>query len=157
MIRIATDPAKMTYQPEFLYVDPAFYAQVKADVAAWDNPGPLLGAPAALVVEQFLTLENRLIDTDRLAQRFELFTAGCLYWAAAGAAAADPTTQRSTAFDGRRRREDRIVRRRTGTACSQVPPSRTCRTISNLEVWESETPGEIRARCVVVTHEWRVG
>jgi 3-phenylpropionate/cinnamic acid dioxygenase small subunit len=157
MIRIAPDPAKMTYQPEFLYVDPAFYARVKADVAAWDNPGPLLGAPATLLVEQFLTLENRLIDTDRLEEWFELFTEDCLYWVPTVATGADPTTQLCTAFDDRRRLEDRIVRLRTGTAYSQVPPSRTSRTISNLEVWESETPGEIRARCVVVIHEWRVG
>ena len=72
-------------------------------------------------------------------------------------AGADPTTQLCTAFDDYRRLEDRIVRLRTGTAYSQVPPSRTCRTISNLEVWESETAGEIRARCAVVIHEWRVG
>ena len=27
----------------------------------------------------------------------------------------------------------------------------------NLEIWESATPGEIRVRCTVVIHEWRVG
>jgi 3-phenylpropionate/cinnamic acid dioxygenase small subunit len=154
---MSTDPALMTYQPQFMYVDPDFYDLVKGDVEAWKNPGPMIGQPAASVVEQFLILENRLVDSDRFEEWLELFTADCLYWVPTVVAGADPTTQLCTAFDDHRRLEDRIVRLRTGTAYSQVPPSRTCRTISNLEIWESETPGEIRARCAVVIHEWRVG
>jgi 3-phenylpropionate/cinnamic acid dioxygenase small subunit len=154
---MSTDPALMTYQPRFMYVDPQFYDVVKADVEAWKNPGPMIGQPAASVVEQFLILENRLVDSERFEEWIDLFTEDCLYWVPTVVAGADPTTQLCTAFDDHRRLEDRIVRLRTGTAYSQVPPSRTCRTISNLEIWESETPGEIRARCAVVIHEWRVG
>jgi 3-phenylpropionate/cinnamic acid dioxygenase small subunit len=154
---MSTDPALMTYQPRFMYVDPQFYEMVKRDVVAWENPGPMLSHPAASIVEQFLILENRLVDTGRFEEWLDLFTADCLYWVPTVAAGADPTTQLCTAFDDHRRLEDRIVRLRTGTAYSQIPPSRTCRTISNLEIWESETPGEIRARCVVVIHEWRGG
>lgn len=154
---MSTDPALMTYQPRFMYVDPQFYDLVKGDVEAWKNPGPMIAQAAAYVVEQFLILENRLVDSDRFEEWLELFTADCLYWVPTVVAGADPTTQLCTAFDDHRRLEDRIVRLRTGTAYSQVPPSRTCRTISNLEIWESETPGEIRARCAVVIHEWRVG
>jgi benzoate/toluate 1,2-dioxygenase beta subunit len=151
------DPSLMTYQPQHMYVSPYFYEAVKADVTAWQNPGPLVGHRAAYVVERFLILENRLVDTYRFEEWLDLFTEDCLYWVPTVADGADPTTQLCTAFDDRRRLEDRIVRLRTGTAYSQVPPSRTCRTISNLEVWESETPGEIRARCAVVINEWRVG
>ena len=154
---MSTDPALMTYQPRFMYVDPHFYDIVKGDVEAWKNPGPMIGEPAASIVEQFLFLENRLVDSDRFEEWLELFTEDCLYWVPTVTAGADPTTQLCTAFDDHRRLEDRIVRLRTGTAYSQVPPSRTCRAISNLEIWESKTPGEIRARCVVVIHEWRVG
>jgi 3-phenylpropionate/cinnamic acid dioxygenase small subunit len=154
---MSTDPALMTYQPRFMYVDPHFYDIVKGDVEAWKNPGPMIGEPAASIVEQFLFLENRLVDSDRFEEWLELFTEDCLYWVPTVAAGADPTTQLCTAFDDHRRLEDRIVRLRTGTAYSQVPPSRTCRALSNIEIWESETPGEIRARCVVVIHEWRIG
>jgi 3-phenylpropionate/cinnamic acid dioxygenase small subunit len=152
-----TDPALMTYQPQFMYVDPHFYEIVKRDVDAWKDPGSMIAQPAASVVEQFLILENRLVDSGRFEDWLDLFTDDCLYWVPTVTADVDPTTQLCTAFDDRRRLEDRIVRLRTGTAYSQVPPSRTCRTISNLEIWESETPGEIRARCAVVIHEWRVG
>ena len=87
---------------------------------------------------------DRLVDTDRFEEWLELFTADCLYWVPTVVAGADPTTQLCTAFDDHRRLEDRIVRLRTGTAYSQVPPSRTCRTLSNFEIWESETRGEIQ-------------
>ena len=156
-MRTDTAPEFMTYQPRFMYVDPGFYDIVKGDVAAWKNPGPIVSQPVASVVEQFLILENRLVDTGRFEEWLELFTADCLYWVPTVTADVDPTTQLCTAFDDRRRLEDRIERLRTGTAYSQIPASRTCRSISNLEIWESETPGEIRVRCVVVIHEWRVG
>jgi 3-phenylpropionate/cinnamic acid dioxygenase small subunit len=154
---MSTDPTLMTYQPRFMYVDPHFYELVKGDVAAWESPGPMIAQRPASVVEQFLYFENRLIDTGRFEKWLELFTADCLYWVPTVTADADPTTQLCTAFDDRRRLEDRIVRLRTGAAYSQLPASRTCRTISNLEIWASETAGEIRVRCTVVIHEWRVG
>jgi 3-phenylpropionate/cinnamic acid dioxygenase small subunit len=156
-INTNVDPELMTYQPRFMYVDPRFYEAVKGDVAAWENPGPMIDHKAAYVVEQFLILENRLVDSNRFEEWLDLFTTDCLYWVPTVTTGVDPTKQLCTAFDDRRRLEDRIVRLRTGTAYSQIPPSRTCRTISNLEVWKSETPGEIRARCAVVIHEWRVG
>src|ERR1700722_17761286 len=152
-----TDPALMTYQPQFMYVDPHFYEIVKGDVEAWKDPGPMIAQPAASVVEQFLILENWLVDSGRFEEWIDLSTADCLYWVPTVTADADPTTQLCTAFDDRRRLEDRIVRLRTGAAYSQLPASRTCRTISNLEIWASETAGEIRVRCTVVIHEWRVG
>jgi len=153
----STSPEMMTYQPRFMYVDPGFYEIVKGDVAAWNNPGPMIAQPAASIVEQFLFLENRLVDSGRFEDWLELFTEDCLYWVPTVTAGVDPTTQLCTAFDDRRRLEDRIMRLRTGAAYSQIPASRTCRTISNLEIWRSETAGEIRARCAVVIHEWRVG
>jgi 3-phenylpropionate/cinnamic acid dioxygenase small subunit len=152
-----TAPELMTYQPRFMYVDPHFYELVKGDVAAWKNPGPMIGREAASIVEQFLILETRLVDSGRFEEWLELFTVDCAYWVPTVTDGADPTTQLCTAFDDRRRLEDRIVRLRTGAAYSQIPASRTCRTISNLEIWDSETAGEIRARCAVVIHEWRVG
>ena len=76
---MSTDPALMTYQPRFMYVDPQFYDLVKADVAAWKNPGPMIGQPAASVVEQFLILENRLVDSDRFEEWLDLFALECQY------------------------------------------------------------------------------
>jgi len=151
------DPSLMTYQPRFMYVDPTFYDLIKGDIAAWEKPGPMLDRQVASMVEQFLFFESRLIDTGRFEEWFDLFTEDCLYWVPTVTVGVDPTTQLCTAFDDRRRLEDRIFRLRTGTAYSQVPPSRTCRTLSNIEIWESETAGEIRVRCAVVIHEWRVG
>ena len=152
-----TRPEMMIYQPRFMYVDPHFYDVVKSDLAAWEKPGPRIDPRIASIVEQFLFFESRLIDTDRLEEWFDLFTEDCLYWVPTVTRGVDPTTQLCTAFDDHRRLEDRVFRLRTGAAYSQMPPSRTCRTISNLEIWESETPGEIRVRCVVVINEWRVG
>ena len=142
---------------ETMYVTPSLYTDLAADVEAWRNPGPALGPYAARVIEQFLFAENRLIDADRLEEWFALFTEDCVYWVPTVFSGADPTAQLCTAFDDHRRLEDRIVRLRTGTAYSQLPPSRTCRTLTNLEIWPSVTPEEIRARGVVILHEWRVG
>ena len=104
---MSTDPALMTYQPRFMYVDPQFYDVVKGDVAAWKNPGPMIAQPAASVVQQFLILENRLVDSDRFEEWIDLFTEDCLYWVPTVAAggtgplsATDTTTTNSRAPTG---------------------------------------------------------
>ena len=65
--------------------------------------------------------------------------------------------QVSLAFDDRRRLLDRIARLQTGSAWSQIPASRTCRLLSNLEVWAGDGPNELRARSTFVIHESRRG
>jgi 3-phenylpropionate/cinnamic acid dioxygenase small subunit len=154
---MTTDPSVLFESHEHLYVTPDYYGLVAADVLAWRDPGPPVNAISARAVEQFLFHENRLVDAGRFEEWLDLFTEDCLYWIPTVVEDVDPTTQLCTAFDDHRRLEDRIVRLRTGTAYSQLPASRTCRTITNLEVWESDLPGELRARCAVVIHEWRVG
>ena len=56
---MSTDPALMTYQPRFMYVDPHFYDIVKGDVEAWKNPGPMIGEPAASSLASHSALASR--------------------------------------------------------------------------------------------------
>jgi 3-phenylpropionate/cinnamic acid dioxygenase small subunit len=137
-----------------LYVTPAFYDVVADDVRKWAEPGAALSAEDDRQVARFLAVEARLLDGARLDEWLQLFADDCLYWIPTVVGSPDPTVQLCTAFDDRRRLEDRVVRLQTGTAYSQLPPSRTTRSISNIEAWADGA--EIRVRCVVVIHEWRV-
>jgi benzoate/toluate 1,2-dioxygenase beta subunit len=105
-------------------------------------------------VEGLLFHEARLLDLRRFDEWLELFTDDCIYWVPSNPEIGDPRTEVSYTLDDRRRLEDRVARLRTGWAHSQTPPSRTCRTVSNVEVWD-RGGDERRARCTVVVWDWR--
>ena len=106
-------------------------------------------------VEQALHHEARLLD-DRLYRRWlARFTPDCVYWIPLDPEG-DPRRQVSFLFDDRRRMADRIGLLETGWAHSQIPPSRTCRTVSNVEAWPDDG-GDTLARCSTVTWEYRRG
>ena len=106
--------------------------------------------PAA---EQALYHEARLLDERRYRAWLERFTDDCVYWIPLDPLG-DPRRQVSYLFDDRRRMGDRIGLLETGWAHAQEPPSRTCRTVSNVEAWPLPD-GDVLARCTTVAWEHR--
>jgi 3-phenylpropionate/cinnamic acid dioxygenase small subunit len=139
------------------YVDEEFYAAVGRDVATWSQPSVGLDPAEERAVTAFLIGESKLLDQGRLRDWLGLFADDCLYWLGTTTGSPDPTVELCTAFDDRRRLEDRVVRLETGTAYSQLPPSRTCRGLSSFEYWPGDGPDELRSRCVFTLAESRLG
>ena len=106
--------------------------------------------PAA---EQALHHEARLLDERRYRDWLERFTADCVYWIPLDPVA-DPRKKVSYLLDDRRRMADRIGLLETGWAHAQEPPSRTVRTVSNVEAWPLDG-GDTLARCSTVVWEHR--
>lgn len=125
-----------------------------ADMVAADSPDPGPGHPDLRpAVEQALYHEARLLDDRHYRAWLERFTADCIYWIPLDPVA-DPRTRVSYLLDDRRRMTDRIGLLETGWAHAQEPPSRTCRTLSNVEAWPLDD-GDILARCTAVVWEHR--
>lgn len=148
----ATDPLWSSW-----YVDPALYETIRRDVATWAGPSQSVPAEQARAIEDFLVLEAALLDGGQLRSWLGLMAPHCVYWMPTVVENPDPTIQLCTAFDDRRRLEDRVVRLETGTAYSQLPPSRTCRTIANFRYWPGDALDEVRVRCAFTVHESRAG
>jgi 3-phenylpropionate/cinnamic acid dioxygenase small subunit len=138
------------------YVTEEFYAAVARDVATWATPSLGFDWDDERQVIRFLIGEAKLLDQGRLRPWLDLFADDCAYWIATTFPSPDPTTELCTAFDDRRRLEDRVVRLETGTAYSQLPPSRTCRSLSNFEFWNGDSGDELRVRCVFNVTESRL-
>jgi benzoate/toluate 1,2-dioxygenase beta subunit len=149
--KVREDTSRYSY-----YIDPSFYDRLIADLGAWDSAPPAdpsLRAPC----EAFLYEEARLLDDGRFEDWLELFTSDCLYWIPSTPGGGDPRKEVSIAFDDRRRLEDRVYWLRTGYAYSQIPPSRTRRLITNVEVMRADRPDEVRVRSNFVIFEFRNG
>lgn len=136
-------------------VDDALYRRLAEMAAArTEEPGP--GRPELrAAAEQALFHEARLLDDRRYRDWLDRFTPDCVYWVPLDLGG-DPREQVSYLLDDRRRMGDRIGLLETGWAHAQNPPSRTVRTVSNVEAWPAEG-GDIRARCSVVVWEYRRG
>ncbi len=104
-------------------------------------------------VEQALFHEARLLDERRYRDWLSRFTDDCIYWIPLDPAG-DPRHQVSYLFDDLRRMHDRIGLLETGWAHAQQPPSRTCRTVSNVEAW-TLPDGDVLTSCSTVTWEHR--
>lgn len=90
--------------------------------------------------EALLYREARLLDEARLEEWLELFTTDAVYWVPAGGKNPDPARHVSLIFDDRQRLELRVGRVQSASAWAQDPPSRTGRSVTNVEV--GDTPGE---------------
>ena len=139
------------------YVTADLYAQVERDIAVWRQRGAGLDPALERELNAFVTWEAKLLDEGRLRDWVELFADECLYWMGIEYGGGKPAEQLCTAFDDRRRLEDRIVRLETGNAYSQMPASRTCRTLSQFEFWPGDDDGEFRVRCAFHLVETRNG
>jgi 3-phenylpropionate/cinnamic acid dioxygenase small subunit len=136
------------------YFDNAYYDRLVEIAKGWENPGPRVSTELAEKIKSLLYTECRLLDDQRLEDWLDIFMAECAYWIPSSVGVQDPRTEITWELHDRRRLEDRIARLRTGTAFSQIPPTRTRHCLSNVEIW-SMSPAEIRVRANLVIHTYR--
>lgn len=139
------------------YVDDAFYQDLAAEFSDWQREERRLGDPELLEsCRGMLHLEARLLDQGRLEDWLGLFADECLFWVP-GSPGGDPKGEVAVCFDDRRQLEGRIYRLRTGYAWSQVPPSRTSRIVSNVEVFGGASEAICMVRSTFLITELRNG
>ena len=85
-------------------------------------------------VAQLLYREARLMDEHRYDEWFALWDDPLLYWVPSNKDDPDPTREVSIIYADRPQLEFRIERLKSGAAWSQDPPSRLCRSVSNIEL-----------------------
>ena len=125
-----------------------------ADMVSAESPDRGPGHPDLRpAVEQALHHEARLLDDRHYRAWLERFTEDCIYWVPLDPVA-DPRKKVSYLLDDGRRMADRVGLLETGWAHAQEPPSRTCRTLSNVEAWPLDD-GDTLVRCSTVVWEHR--
>jgi benzoate/toluate 1,2-dioxygenase beta subunit len=140
------------------YVDDEFYRTLVANFSDWQRDELEVTNPAIRDrCQALLYREARLLDQGQFEGWLGLYIPECLYWVPATPRGGDPRKEVAIAFDDRRRLEDRVYRLRTGYAWSQVPPSRTARLISNVEVFGTEQRSAYMVRSTFVINELRAG
>lgn len=149
---MANDSSKVSY-----YINDDYYRELLDSMKDWENATGYVSQDVRYEIERLLIREGRFLDEGRLEDWLDLFSSECLYWIPITPGGGNPLQEVSTAFDDRRRLEDRIYRLRTGYAWSQVPPSRTIRVIGNVEVWQDGGVNELRARGNFILSELRSG
>ncbi|MHC1563344.1 aromatic-ring-hydroxylating dioxygenase subunit beta [Actinomycetospora sp. C-140] len=87
--------------------------------------------------ERFLYREARLADAFALEEWEALWTDDAVYHVPVDPEA-DPRTHMSIIFDNRARIATRIQQLQTGRRHSQRPPSRLCRSVTNVEILGQE-------------------
>jgi ethylbenzene dioxygenase subunit beta len=141
--------------PSSLYLDDRFYERLCGMSREWFVAGEAPAADLREMCERLLCREVRLIDDGEFEQWLGLFSRDCAYWIPATRPAGDPRREVTQEFHDRRRLEDRLARIRTGRAYSQVPPTRTCHLLTNLEIVAGGLD-EIRARASFAIHTYRL-
>lgn len=104
-------------------------------------------------LQQFVYREARLLDLRRYEDWISLFAAKLVYWVPY--THATHRLQRASAinFDDRRRLLDRVAYTATSVQCAQIPPSRTCRVVTNIEAWRAEHEAvEVRSNVTIWEH-----
>jgi 3-phenylpropionate/cinnamic acid dioxygenase small subunit len=125
------------------------------------SSGFLVGVGPELTheISQFLYYEARLLDDRKLAEWMDLLADDLHYWMPLR----NPTTlgEHSTEdqlahFDHDKQLIHRHVKSLlSGRALSEIPPSRTRHLISNVEVRESRTAGELDVRSAFLVYRGR--
>ena len=138
-----------------LYVNDALYERLIALDRLWKHPGDPLARELQEACERLIKREARLLDDGEFERWIELFSRECIYWIPLGRGN-DPRREVTAEFHDRRRLADRVARLRTVSAYSQVPPTRTCHLLSNLEIF-STGAGELAARANFVIQTYRLG
>jgi benzoate/toluate 1,2-dioxygenase beta subunit len=140
------------------YVDDQFYADLVKAFTDWQRVE--LEVEDVQVREQcrmLLDREARLLDQGRYKEWLQLYAERCVVWVPGAEPAGDPRREVTVFFDDRQRLEDRIYRLGTGKAWSQVPPSRTVRVVSNVEVFRTQERTVLMVRSNVLLAEFRAG
>lgn len=107
-------------------------------------------------VDAFLYWEARLLDSKRYRDWVELLSADFVYWIPGSPDAIDPRLEGAVNFDDRRRLIDRITLTETNVQWAQIPRSRTCRMITNIESFQGAA-GAVHVRSNVAIWEYRRG
>ncbi|MBL0943734.1 MAG: aromatic-ring-hydroxylating dioxygenase subunit beta [Hydrogenophaga sp.] len=129
-------------------------------------------------VSQFIYQEARLQDEHRYDEWERLWTDDAIYWVPANGDDLDPEACMSIIYDNRSRLGLRVKQFYTGKRHTQMPQSRLCRVVSNIEVlgqededlrvranaivFESHTRGEVLWACTNTYHlrrldgQWRM-
>lgn len=139
------------------YVNDSFYMKLIDGLKDWENEAGYASKKIHDDITRFLYREARLLDEGKMEDWLDLFSEECLYWIPMVPGGGNPLKEVSLAFDDRRRLEDRIYRLRTGYAWSQIPPSRTIRLLSNIEVWQEASKDQLRVRTNFMLTEFRNG
>lgn len=138
------------------YVDDRFYAELVATFSDWQRPElEVADVTVRDGCRRLLEREGRLLDEARFEDWLALYTEQCVVWVPAAERPGDPRREVTVFFDDRQRLQDRIFRLRTGKAWSQVPPSRTVRVVSNVEVFRAA--GKLMVRSNLLLSEFRAG
>lgn len=148
----ARDPSRSSW-----YVDDGFYQALVEGFAGFAREDRAVGDPAVVeACRQLLAREARLLDEGRFEDWLALYVPECLYWVP-GTPGGDPRREIAFAFDDRRQLEGRIYRLRTGHAWSQIPPSRTARLVTNVEVFSTPAGQDLMVRATFLVSEFRAG
>ena len=138
------------------YVDDDYYQRLYGIAKDWSNPGPTVAPELHYEITYLLNRECRLLDDGRFEEWLDLFQDQCIYWIPSDPAPHNPGGTITWEIQDRRRLEDKIARFRTGFAFSQLPPTRTRHSLSNIEIWTvGET--ELRVRTNLTIHTYRKG
>jgi benzoate/toluate 1,2-dioxygenase beta subunit len=138
------------------YVDDRFYAELVASFRDWQRLElEVTEVTTRDECRRLLEREARLLDEGRFEDWLALYADECVVWVPAAERPGDPRREVTVFFDDRQRLEDRIFRLRTGKAWSQVPPSRTVRLVSNVEVYRAGN--ELMVRSNLLLNEFRAG
>lgn len=106
--------------------------------------------------EEFLYGEARLLDERRFDEWLKLFTDDGLYWVPINENS-DPNKEPSILYDDALTREQRVHQLLHEPHYSQLPPSRTVRLISNVEVHPDNGSDSCVIYCNVAIFELRPG
>lgn len=147
-----SDPSQYSF-----YVDSDFYRRLVEEGGRWDDEWRPADRDTRADIERLLVQEAHLLDENRLEEWCDMFARECLYWVPITPGGGDPRNEATLAFDDRRRLEDRVYWLRTGLVWGQIPPSRTVRMISNIDVSEADGDAAFWVRSNFSITEFRAG
>ena len=138
------------------YVTSEYYQRLYRIAKEWSDPGSPVSLQLHHEISALLNRECRLLDEGRFEEWLGLFQDQCIYWIPSDPAPHNPGGTITWEIQDRRRLEDKIARFRTGFAFSQLPPTRTRHSLSNIEIW-AVGKTELRVRTNLTIHTYRKG
>ena len=107
-------------------------------------------------IEQFLYREAYLLDRNKLAEWFELFTPDATYWVPLEAMQTDPLGTCSIIYDDHRLLDLRVRQARHTWAHARNPAARTCHQVSNVMLLQgTAADSQLLVCCNLVLVEYR--
>ena len=140
------------------YVSDDFYQGLMDAFTGWQSDTAEITDPARRdECRRVLEREARLLDAGSNDAWLGMYARECLYWVPASADGGDPRHEVATAFDDRRRLEDRVFRLSSDYAWSQQPQSRTSRIVSNVAVFATAGDEIVMTRSNFLITEFQAG